>query len=85
MKTEQGWLVSAVTHGYELTDMARPDVLVKVEGKGAFEVAKELAAEPVLLAAAVEAADWLCDCEPGTDQHERGMKLRRAIEKAGVA
>lgn len=35
-----------------------------------------------LIEAATEAADWLCDCTPGTDQHDRGLKLRNALAKA---
>lgn len=32
-----------------------------------------------LLEAAESAADWLCDSNKGTDQHERGEALRDAI------
>ena len=32
-----------------------------------------------LMVAATNAADWLCDCEPGTDQYDRGVELRKAV------
>lgn len=35
-----------------------------------------------LFNAAEEAADWMCEAEEGTDQYERGAKLREAIENA---
>jgi hypothetical protein len=37
---------------------------------------------PELLAAAEEAADWLTETPPGTDQFERGQRLRREIERS---
>lgn len=46
------------------------------------EDATLIAAAPDLLEAAIQAADWLCECDPSTDQYERGMKLRAAIAKA---
>jgi hypothetical protein len=33
-----------------------------------------------LRAAAREAADWLCECPEGTDQWERGQRLRAALK-----
>lgn len=38
--------------------------------------------EPAWLDAATEAADWLCQCPKGTDQYERGFKLRAAVRAA---
>lgn len=37
-----------------------------------------------LLKAAEQAADWLCEATPGTDQYERGMALRKEIGKVSV-
>lgn len=36
-----------------------------------------------LLALAESAADWLCDTQEGSDQHERGVELRKAINAFG--
>ena len=34
-----------------------------------------------LLSAARDAAGWLCDAYPGSDQRERGERLKRAIDE----
>ena len=34
-----------------------------------------------LFRAATLAADWLIDCEPGSDPHARGVALRRALAR----
>lgn len=38
-----------------------------------------------LMVAATNAADWLCECESGTDQHERGVELRKAVTAVAEA
>jgi hypothetical protein len=38
-----------------------------------------------LVEAAQEAADWLCECSPFTDQWERGDKLRRVLKQFKIS
>lgn len=33
-----------------------------------------------LVEVAVSAAQWMTDANPGTDQHERGLELQKAID-----
>ncbi len=33
-----------------------------------------------LVEAAQAAADWMMEASPGTDQHERGVELQKAID-----
>lgn len=43
--------------------------------------ARLYALAPEMAEALRECADWLCDCEPHTDQWERGQKARALLAK----